>query len=419
MILDSQKKPYIYVTLSYWVFMLTDGALRMLVLLHFYKTGFSPIQISTLFVFYELAGVFTYFLTGLLARKFGLATTLYAGFAVQILALFYLMSSGGTHADTAYLLSVMFAQGASGVAKDLVKVSAKSSVKVFSSEEPGQLFWWVALLTGSKNAIKGVGFFLGAVSLVFFDFTTVIFFMIILLIVAVILTFKIVFKSLPGPEKGIVPHKIFSTNSSINNLSLARVFLFGARDVWFAVALPIFLYSSITNATTLTGNSIFFFVGSFMSIWIIFYGIFQTISPRFFPKHNGLSLRLVNLAVRWNLASVIPPLTLSGFLYYYPPDTYLVVTILVGGLFVFGFIFAVNSSLHSYLVLALSSKERISLDVGFYYMANSGGRLIGTLLSGVIYQTGGLSLCLLGTAVMLLISSMTITRLKQNYIVES
>ena len=384
----------------------------MLVLLHFYKAGFNPIQISIVFVFYELAGVFSNFSAGWSAKKFGLAAILYAGFTIQIIALIYLMSSGGAHADTTYLLSIMFAQGASGVAKDLIKVSAKSSVKVFSSELPGQLFRWVAILTGSKNAIKGVGFFLGAVSLSFFDFNTVIFFMIILLVLAVILTFKTVVMSLPGPERGIVSLKALSTSRNINILSLARMFLFGARDVWFVVALPIFLYSSISSSFSLTGNSIFFFVGSFMSIWIILYGVFQTISPRFFPKQDGLSFRIINLAIRWNLASIIPPLILSGFLYYYSPSNYLAVPIVVGGLFVFGFIFAVNSSLHSYLILALSSKERISLDVGFYYMANSGGRLIGTLLSGVIYQTGGLSLCLLGTSVMLAISSMAISQLK-------
>ena len=78
----------------------------------------------------------------------------------------------------------------------------------------------------------------------------------------------------------------------------------------------------------------------------------------------------------------------------------------------FGALFAVNSAVHSYLILSFSSGDRVTLDVGFYYMANAAGRLLGTLLSGLCYQIGGVALCLAVAAIMLVVNAASMTRLR-------
>jgi hypothetical protein len=52
------------------------------------------------------------------------------------------------------------------------------------------------------------------------------------------------------------------------------------------------------------------------------------------------------------------------------------------------------------------------MDVGFYYMANAGGRLLGTVLSGLTYQLGGLSLMLGVATVMVGLSTLAAGRLR-------
>ena len=405
---------YIAVTAAYWAFMLSDGALRMLVLLHFHTLGFSPLHLAYLFVLYELAGIITNLSAGWIAARFGLSSTLYAGLALQILAMIALLQLSPDWTIWASVAYVMFAQGLSGVAKDLSKMSAKSAVKLLAPKSEGGLFRWVAILTGSKNAIKGLGFFVGAVSLGIFGFQAVIqgiasFLGSVLLILILRMP-----SGLPTGRKDAKFKEVISKNPNVNWLSLARVFLFGARDVWFVVGIPIYFYAVLSDGSTEGNSNAFFLIGGFMAIWIILYGLVQGNAHRILRATTRGSNALIQDAARWAWMLLIVPICLSIFLFIRPDATMLNATVVVTGLLVFGAIFAVNSSLHSYLILEFSTGSRVTMDVGFYYMANASGRLLGTLLSGISYQMGGVSACLIIAVFMLALSAFAAARLKSS-----
>ncbi|WP_439153981.1 organoarsenical effux MFS transporter ArsJ [Yoonia sp.] len=388
---------YIAVTAAYWAFMLTDGALRMLVLLHFHTLGFSPVQLAYLFILYEIAGIVTNLSAGWIAARFGLTATLFVGLGLQVLALLALTQLDPSWAIGASVVFVMCVQGASGVAKDLAKMSAKSAVKLLAPTEQGGLFRWVAVMTGSKNAVKGVGFLLGTVLLATLGFVFAVLAMAIVL--AAILIAVVIFmpEGLPKGRKGTKFSEVFSKSANLNWLSAARVFLFGARDVWFVVGIPIYFYAVLSDGTEQGNRAAFFMIGTFMAVWIILYGIVQAIAPKLLRAARRPEAALIRAAQGWATTLCAVPAVLTIAVFLSPgPTTWLTIT-LVAGLLVFGAIFAVNSALHSYLVLAFTQTERVTMDVGFYYMANAAGRLIGTLLSGLTYQIGGLAF-VLGTA---------------------
>ena len=393
---------YIAVTAAYWSFMLTDGALRMLVLLHFHTLGFSPIQLAYLFLLYEFMGVVTNLSAGWIAARFGLTTTLYGGLAFQIAALAALSQLDASWGELFSVIFVMAVQGISGVAKDLSKMSAKSAVKVLApSDDNSALFRWVAILTGSKNAVKGFGFLLGAGLLAVAGFQASVISMAVVL--ALILTAVATFMppGLPQGKKKVKFTQVLSKDRNINRLSMARLFLFGARDVWFVVGIPIYFYSVLSDGSPEGNRAAFFLIGVFMAGWIIFYGVIQASAPKLLKDKNKSVSDTVGLARFWvGLLTLIPAvLALAAFAADGSSTLWLTVA-LVAGLLVFGLVFALNSALHSYLILAFSQTERVTMDVGFYYMSNAAGRLLGTLLSGLSYQAGGLPLCLATAAAM-------------------
>lgn len=402
---------YIAVTASYWAFMLTDGALRMLVLLHFHTLGFTPVQLAYLFVLYEIAGMVTNLCAGWIAARFGLTSTLYAGLGLQVVALVALAQLDPGWAIGLSVVFVMVVQGASGVAKDLAKMSSKSAVKILAPTENGGLFRWVALLTGSKNAVKGLGFLLGAGLLATVGFVWAVLVMAAVLAAILVAVLIAMPAGLPKGRKGAKFSEVFSKSANVNWLSAARVFLFGARDVWFVVGIPIYFYAVLSDGTTEGNRAAFFMIGTFMALWIILYGAVQASAPRLLGAARTPEPDLVGRARgwAWTLAAIPAALTVAA-LASGGPQAWLTVT-LVAGLLIFGAVFAVNSALHSYLILAFTKAERVTMDVGFYYMANAGGRLLGTVLSGLTYQIGGLTL-MLGTAtVMVGLSALTAGRL--------
>lgn len=405
---------YIAVTAAYWAFMLSDGALRMLVLLHFHTLGFSPVQLAYLFVLYEIAGIITNLSAGWIAARFGLSSTLYAGLALQIIALVALLQLSPDWTIWASVAYVMFAQGLSGVAKDLSKMSAKSAVKLLAPRSEGGLFRWVAMLTGSKNAVKGAGFFVGAVALWAFGFHAVIQGMALFLGVMLLVLILRMPSGLPTGRKDAKFKEVLSKNANVNWLSLARVFLFGARDVWFVVGIPIYFYAVLSDSSIEGNRNAFFLIGGFMAIWIMLYGLVQGNAHRILRASTRGSGALIQDAARWAWMLMIVPLGLSVFLYMRPDATTLNATVVVIALLLFGAIFAVNSSLHSYLILEFSTGSRVTMDVGFYYMANASGRLVGTLSSGISYQMGGVSACLSIAAFMLALSAFAAGRLKSS-----
>jgi predicted MFS family arabinose efflux permease len=371
-------RQYLVITGNYWAFTLTDGALRMLVVLHFHQLGYSPLQIALLFLFYEFFGIVTNLVGGYFGARLGLNRTMNIGLLLQVIALAMLTVP-------AALLTVpwvMSAQALSGIAKDLNKMSAKSGIKLLVPDsEQSKLYRWVALLTGSKNTLKGVGFFLGGALLMLTGFQGAVASMAAALVL-VWLTSLVLLKEELGRSK-VKPRfrDILSKSRAINVLSAARLFLFGARDVWFVVALPVYLH-------TLLGWD-FWQVGGFMALWIIGYGFIQTIAPRL----TGRSLGVMpgrTAAAGWALAlATLPAAIALGLMSGWPAEP-----VVIGGLMLFGVLFAVNSSLHSYLIVSFARSDGVSLDVGFYYMSNAAGRLLGTLLSGWVYQVYGLEACL-------------------------
>jgi hypothetical protein len=401
-------RAYAAVTAAYWAFMLSDGALRMLVLLHFNAMGFTPIQLAWLFLLYELAGIGTNLAAGWLAARFGLAATLYGGLALQIAALVALAQLDPGWGIAASVTFVMAVQGVSGVAKDLAKMSSKSAVKLLAPE--GGLFRWVARLTGSKNAVKGLGFFLGAALLALAGFEVAVWSMagvLAAILVAVVLFLP---AGLPGRMKAEEAWGGWrSPDARVNRLSLARLFLFGARDVWFVVGIPVYFQSVLSDGTAEGRREAFFLIGGFLALWIIAYGAVQSLAPRLL-RGEGETAAARQAGVWAGLLVPIPFLLAGAAWAADGPAPWLTAT-LVAGLLLFGFVFAVNSSVHSYLILAFGSSDRITRDVGFYYMANAAGRLIGTLLSGLSYQLGGLPLCLATAGVMALASWLAVRAL--------
>ncbi|MBY8977134.1 organoarsenical effux MFS transporter ArsJ [Rhodobacteraceae bacterium NNCM2] len=403
---------YIAVTAAYWAFMLTDGALRMLVLLHFHTLGFTPVQLAYLFVLYEFAGMVTNLSAGWIAARFGLTSTLYAGLAIQVVALIALAMLDPAWSITLSVAYVMVVQGASGVAKDLAKMSSKSAVKVLAPTENGGLFKWVAVLTGSKNAVKGFGFLLGAALLATAGFVWSVLVMAVVLGAILIAVLIAMPPGLPKGRKGAKFSEVFSRSANVNWLSASRVFLFGARDVWFVVGIPIYFYAVLSDGSEEGNRGAFFMIGTFMAIWIILYGAVQAAAPRLLSAATRPESDLIRAARNWALFLFVVPavLTLAAILSD-GPQLWLTV-LLVAGLLAFGAIFAVNSSLHSYLILAFTKAERVTMDVGFYYMANAGGRLAGTVLSGLTYQLGGLSLMLGTAAAMVALSALAAGQLE-------
>ncbi|MGP1835212.1 organoarsenical effux MFS transporter ArsJ [Shewanella frigidimarina] len=376
--LSPSIKQYLLITGNYWAFTLTDGALRMLVVLYFHQLGYSPLNIAMLFLFYEIFGVVTNLVGGWLGARLGLNNTMNIGLGLQIVALAMLTVS----TEMLTVVYVMAAQALSGIAKDLNKMSAKSAIKTLvPADAEGKLYQWVALLTGSKNALKGIGFFLGGVLLTSLGFRGAIILMASLLGI-VWLCSLVALKDDLGKAKNKPKFKdIFSKSQSINILSAARMFLFGARDVWFVVALPVFL------ATTFGWDH--WWVGSFMASWVIGYGVVQSVAPYFTGKRQG-KVPSGRAAFVWATYLLLIPAAIAVALH---ADFYVLESVVIG-LLVFGVVFAINSSLHSYLIVSYAGSDGVSLDVGFYYMANAMGRLIGTVLSGWVYQAYGLEACL-------------------------
>ena len=406
---NSGVAAYITVTAAYWAFMLTDGALRMLVLLHFHTLGFSAIQLAYLFLLYEFMGIVTNLSAGWIAARYGLTFTLYVGLVIQIVALVALSQLDPSWSVAGSVAFVMVVQGLSGVAKDLSKMSAKSAVKVLAPAEGGGLFRWVAILTGSKNAVKGLGFLLGAGLLAVAGFQTAVWAMAAVLSVILIGTFLFMPPGLPKGKKSAKFSQVFSKDANINRLSLARMFLFGARDVWFVVGIPIYFYSVLSDGSAEGNRAAFFMIGTFMAVWIILYGLVQGLSPQILKAKDKSTPEVVKSAINWVAILTLIPLALAVAVWVEVPG---LVYVVVAGLMLFGFVFAVNSSVHSYLILAFTSEERVTMDVGFYYMSNAAGRLLGTLLSGVSYQVGGLPVCLFTAAMMAAASTLAAWRLR-------
>ncbi|MCU7842153.1 MAG: organoarsenical effux MFS transporter ArsJ [Candidatus Thiodiazotropha sp. (ex Troendleina suluensis)] len=388
--MDQGLRNYMVVTGGYWAFTITDGAIRMLVVLYFHLLGYSPFEVAMLFLFYEFFGIVTNLVGGWLGARIGLNLTMHIGMGLQVVAL-----SALTVPDLWLSVPyVMFAQALSGIAKDLNKMSAKASVKTMVSDGgESKLFKWVAVLTGSKNALKGGGYFIGALLLELIGFRGALAVLAVMLLLVLIVTALLLPSGLGKMKSKPKFSEVFSRVAAINWLSAARFFLFGSRDVWFVVGLPVFLYEVLGWTFTQ--------VGGFLALWIIGYGFVQASVPKLVRRtHHGRRPGGSTARLWAFLLALFPAAIAIGLQLGWPADRVLVI-----GLILFGIVFAINSAVHSYLILAYSDHEKVAMNVGFYYMANAGGRLIGTILSGLIYQFYGLAGCLWWSAGFVLLAA--------------
>ncbi|MBK1792364.1 organoarsenical effux MFS transporter ArsJ [Persicirhabdus sediminis] len=396
-------KNYAIVTGAYWSFMLTDGALRMLVLLYFHELGYSPLTLAMLFLLYEFFGIVTNLFGGWLATRCGLKSTLVGGLVLQSLAMVMLSQLDTSWPEMMAVAYVMASQALSGIAKDLTKMSSKTAIKfLIPEDQSSSLFKWVSALTGSKNAIKGIGFFVGAALLSWFGFANSLWIMAAGIFTVLISSIVALPQEIGRAKSKPKLQALFSQGRDINWLSFSRIFLFGARDIWFVVGLPIFLTSQLDWDHPQTGT--------FMASWVIAYGIVQAFAPKIIKN------RLHGKAPDGKTA-----IELAGFLLasmvamIIALQTALPATIaIIGGLFIFGAIFALNSSVHSFLILEYADGDKAAMNVGFYYMANAMGRLLGTLLSGLLFQLGGLNACLIGSATFLLVTTLSSFKLPRH-----
>jgi len=397
--LDKSLRQYLLVTFNYWNFTITDGALRMLVVLYFYQLGYSPLSIAMLFLFYEVFGVITNLVGGWLGARIGLNRTMNIGLGMQVSALL-LLTVPNTWLTVPW---VMMAQALSGIAKDLNKMSAKSSIKtLIPNEQQGKLYHWIAVLTGSKNALKGAGFFIGGLLLTLVGFQAALFIMASVLAAVFVMSLLFLEGDLGKAKTKPKFHQMFSKSDPVNILSAARLFLFASRDVWFVVALPIYLANIFGWSHSI--------VGAFLASWVIAYGIVQGFAPKitvYFSQGNNTPGG--RNAMMW--CSVLALVT--GVLAIAIQLDWQVQSVITVGLLIFGAIFAINSSLHSYLIISYAKQDGVSLDVGFYYMANAMGRLVGTILSGWVYQEAGFSACLWISFVFLVVTSIISLKLPE------
>lgn len=401
--LSLEKRNYAIVTMAYWADTLTDGAIRMLVLFYFYQLGYNALQIASLFLLYEVFGIITNFTGGIIATRYGLKSTLFAGLGTQLLALsllFFMPISALT------IPWVMVSQALSGIAKDLTKMSSKSAVKIISGNTEGRLYRWVTLLTGSKNALKGIGFFVGAGLLSLIGFQNAVLTLILFIAFALVLAALWIRGGLGDTKRKAKLTQLYSRNHGVNLLSIARFFLFGARDIWFVVAVPVFL-------STVIGWK-FWQSGAFMASWVIGYGIVQASAPALLRK----SIPTGKTAILLAFSLTILTLFIGLGIFYDLPKT----PTLIAGLILFGFLFALNSAVHSFLILDYAEQDKIAMNVGIYYTANSCGRLLGTIFSGYLYQLGlqingatGLAYCLFASAALLLFTGIISIFLPKKY----
>ncbi len=390
--MTAMARNYLIVTASYWGFTLTDGALRMLVLFHFFRLGYTPFTLAFMFLLYEAAGIGANLAGGYFASRFGIPRMLAIGQLLQIAGLVMLSLLGDGWSAALSVAWVVGAQGIAGVAKDITKTASKSAIKATSAEGSEQLFKWVAWFTGSKNAMKGIGFFLGGLLLDLIGFRQALWLMAALIGVIFVAGFALLPRELGKAKSSKTMKELFGKSRGVNLLAAARIFMFGARDVWFVVGLPVFLYAH---------GWWFLQVGGFLAAWTVVYGGIQALAPSLVTRSaDGLS-REIPAARLWAGLLAAVPIALAVLMQVAAiarPDL-----LLVTGLALFGLPFAVNSSLHSYLILAYAGSEKAAEDVGFYYAANAVGRLLGIILSGLLYQLAGIEGCLIGSAVMLLL----------------
>jgi MFS family permease len=390
-------KPFVVISASYLLFTVTDGGIRTIVLFNAFQRKFSAFEVSIMFVLYELAGTFTNFLAGIAGARWGLKATMLAGLFLQLGGIGMLFGWSEKFTKEQAIIFVTIAQMLSGISKDLVKLGGKAVTKLVTPDsKQGVLYKRVSMITGLKNSLKGVGYFLGGALVQWSYFG------------ALGVMMGIVLLAIPWPALGlesglgrtrrenITWRSVFKKNHNIQALSAARFFLFASRDAWFDVPLPFYLRSKEGFGWERAAAA------ALLGAWIILYGQVQSWTPQLVAKPLKQFPANKYHAALWAGINAVIPLVLGCFLQFSDifraHDVRAMMPILLVGVFVFAIIFAINSSIHSYLAVKYSEGDKIAVDIGFYYMSNSAGRLFGTLVGGALFEfvgnyTNGFAAC--------------------------
>lgn len=382
-------KPFVVISSSYLLFTITDGGVRTIVLFNAFERDFTAFQVSLMFVLYELAGVVTNFLAGIAGARWGLRSTLLAGLCLQVVGIGMLFGWQKSFTKTEAIIFVTVAQMLSGIAKDLVKLGGKAVTKLVTPEgKEGRLFKMVSMITGLKNSLKGVGMFIGAalVQVTYFGALGTMLGIVLLAVPWAVLSLESDLGRMR--RENITLSSIFKKNHNVNFLSAARFFLFASRDAWFEVPLPFYLRSPEGFGWERAA------AGAFLGGWVIMYGQVQSWTPQLFSKPLRQFPANKYHATLWVAILLVIPALLGSVMQF--SDVFqsgtsqaAKIAIVVVALVAFAVVFAVNSSIHSYLVVKYSEGDKVAMNVGFYYMSNAAGRLIGTLVGGALFQWVG------------------------------
>lgn len=415
-------RPFVIISSSYLLFTITDGAIRMIVLLHAYNKSFSALEVSIMFSLYELAGVFTNLAAGLMGAKWGIKFTLIIGLSLQLLSYGLMFGWQDSWTKSEAIIYVTVAQMFAGIAKDLTKLGGKTVTKLVTPDEKEtQLFKLVSFITGWKNSLKGVGYFAGA-ALLQVSYVLALSVMMALVLIAMPWAICGLDRSLGTAKKKNATWKdaFKMDNQKLNLLSAARLFLFASRDFWFEVPLPFFLrapaceglgtetcfQSSDCSQGAICGSSGYceninpgggcgglglerVVVGAILGGYIILYGQVQSLTPQLVtgPLRQSPPNKLTE--VFWGLINCVPTLIMAVAMMLAPSfvnaDADEMTIWFAVNVVAFAVIFAINSSIHSFLVVNYAAKDKVAVSVGFYYMSNACGRLMGTIGSGVLY----------------------------------
>ena len=369
------------IAVAYNALTLSDGALRMIVLFHYASLGYNALSLALVFATYEFCGVIVNLVGGALAQRLGTIVTLRIGLALQCLVLVGM----ALPTDLPAVGVVMLLQGLAGIAKDLTKISAKSAITALHNNESDRLFRAIAWLTGAKNTLKGIGFFVGGVLFVGLGVRSALLSMAAIVCLGLVGTIGLSNAGIRAKKRQF--SGFFAQSRAVNLLAAARIFLFGARDIWLAVALPLFVAQAPGWG--------FWQSGGVMAAYTIGYGIIQATTPRILagrPAPNGTATALL----------AIIPFGICGITGIYALSQRVDVWVMLIAVCLFSMGFALNSAVHSFLIAAYAQRDAISLDIGFYYSANALGRLCGTVISGWCYTQWGIAGALLAAAVALI-----------------
>jgi len=384
------------ITLSYWTATICEGASRIIIPLYFKEIGFSATKISLLFLFYEIFGFITNYLSGIIVNKYGYKKAFtFSMIAHTVASVGYLLPVG--------LMTNMFVLAAirsfRGVGKELSKTTSSAYTKVLDAKKEakegkkGEGSWFIHLLLGGKDSVKGIGIMIGTSMYLTLGFSGS--FLVLSALTAIIVFLGIFMLEDYREQKKVTLAGFTEVSQTMATLSVIRAFLYAGRDLWWAVALPIYIVDELGGTKSSLGTT--------LAVGLIVFGLAQAIGGMLIKKRINLFGRKVKDT--WSYQQVMP---ISSYLLMLVPlsmillkedTTWLLVLVLLYNLFS-GFATAPHNALH----VSLADKDRASIDIAFYKTFSSLGEIVAIAVSGVLYDSYGITACLYFAVMVIFIS---------------